>query len=133
MFTAAERAAVKPAHQFAKELGKRWKALSAEEKALFEVRAAAAKEAYAAQLAVFKQSADFAAHEAAVAAWKRGEKASKAAAEGKGLKVSLPRKPKDTNESKEAQAQAQGALPVLHARAGRGLGLFSELQSNGRL
>jgi len=114
LFAAAERAAVKAAQpelkvtQISKELGRRWQALSAEEKAPFEAQAAAAKEAYAVQLREYKQSADFAAHEAAVAAWKRSEKAAKAAAQGKDagpqLKVSLPRKPKDSKCPKRPQS-----------------------------
>merc|ERR1719204_2394698 len=110
LFTAAERAAVKAAQpelkvtQIAKELGKRWKALSDADKAPFVAKAAAAKKAYDAQLATYKQSADFAAHEQAIDDWKRGEKAGKAQAAGNAPKVTLPRKPKDANCPKRPQS-----------------------------
>merc|ERR1712176_448001 len=54
-------------------------------------------------MATYKGSDDFAAHEEAVAAWKRNEKRCKAEAEGTAPKVSLPRKPKDPNKPKGAQ------------------------------
>merc|ERR1719204_1436720 len=90
--------------QIAKELGKRWKALSDADKAPFVAKAAAAKKAFDAQLATYKQSADFAAHEQAIDDWKRGEKAGKAQAAGNAPKVTLPRKPKDANCPKRPQS-----------------------------
>jgi len=109
-FTAAERVSLKAAHpemkvtQMAKEMGRRWKALSAKEKAPFEAQAAAAKEAYAAQLATYKQSAEFAAHEEAVAAWKRGLKATANASKANSkVDVKMPRKPKDSKCPKKPQ------------------------------
>ena len=119
VFTAAERASVKAAHpemkvaEMAKELGRRWKALSAEEKAPFDAQAASAKKAYAAQLATYKQSEDFAAHAEAVATWKRDLKASEAQAAGNTpkIKVSLPRKPKDTKCPKKPQTGYNSRRP----------------------
>jgi len=110
LFTAARRAAVKEANpeakvtEIAKLLGAEWKALSVEEKAPFVAKAEEAKAAYTAAMATYKGSADFAAHEETVAAWKRDEKRSKAEADGKlpKLNYSMPRKPKDTNRPKRA-------------------------------
>ena len=76
--TKAQCAVKRRENQKTAEFGKRWKALSAEDKAPFEAQASAAKETFVAQLA------ELAAQEVAVAAWKRGGKASKATAELKG-------------------------------------------------
>merc|ERR1712129_628781 len=87
----------------AKLMGAEWKALSEDAKKPFTAKAAKAKETYTAAMATYRGSDDFAAHEEAIAAWKRNEKRSKAEAEGTAPKVSLPRKPKDANKPKGAQ------------------------------
>merc|ERR1712129_266434 len=87
----------------AKLMGAEWKALSEDAKKPFTAEAAKAKETYTAAMATYRGSDDFAAHEEAIAAWKRNEKRSKAEAEGTAPKVSLPRKPKDANKPKGAQ------------------------------
>merc|ERR1719509_457310 len=109
LFTASRRASLKAANpdakvtQLAKLMGAEWKALSEDAKKPFTAKAAKAKETYTAAMATYKGSDDFAAHEEAIAAWKRNEKRSKAEAEGTAPKVSLPRKPKDANKPKGAQ------------------------------
>jgi len=109
LFTASRRASLKEANpdmkvtELAKLMGAEWKALSEDAKKPFVAEAAKAKETYTAAMATYRGSADFAAHEEAVAAWKRNEKRSKAEAEGTAPKVSLPRKPKDANKPKGAQ------------------------------
>jgi len=111
LFTASRRASLKAANpemkvtQLAKLMGAEWKALSEDAKKPFTAKAAKAKETYTAAMATYRGSDDFAAHEEAIAAWKRNEKRSKAEAEGRitAPKVSLPRKPKDANKPKGAQ------------------------------
>lgn len=109
VFTASRRASLKAANpdakvtQLAKLMGAEWKALSEDAKKPFTAEAAKAKETYTAAMATYKGSDDFAAHEEAIAAWKRNEKRSKAEADGTAPKVSLPRKPKDANKPKGAQ------------------------------
>jgi len=109
LFTASRRASLKAANpemkvtQLAKLMGAEWKALSEDAKKPFTAEAAKAKETYTAAMATYRGSDDFAAHEEAIAAWKRNEKRSKAEAEGTAPKVSLPRKPKDANKPKGAQ------------------------------
>jgi len=109
LFTASRRASLKAANpdakvtQLAKLMGAEWKALSEDAKKPFSAEAVIAKETYTAAMATYKGTDDFAAHEEAIAAWKRNEKRSKAEAEGTAPKVSLPRKPKDANKPKGAQ------------------------------
>jgi len=98
--------------EIAKVIGQRWKEMAAADKKQYDDEAARLKEAHKAAVAEYEQSDAFKAYSLSLSEWKQRQNAAKTAAADAAdrsdgaanverPKVSLPRKPKDSNAPKK--------------------------------